>query len=171
MSNYTVIKRAPYKGLLKVCKPVVDIPQAHDWMVQMSRIVHRDKLEGLSANQIGINKQAFVTNVRGDGMRFYINPTLTITDYDMIGYNEQCASYPRNHKRRQRYTHVIVDFFNWGGERVVVDTMHQKYRPDVALRLSARIQHEMEHVNGINVRKVVSIADMTEEDVVSLTSM
>lgn len=147
-----ITQRAPYKGLLSICSPIHNIKAEQDWIVQLTRLVIKNELEGLSANQVGINKQVFVTNVSGDGIRIYINPILTITDYDQHQYEEYCASYPRTNVMRYRYSHIILDYLSFSGESDIVDTTDHKYNRDAALRLSARIQHEMEHLYGLDVR-------------------
>ena len=158
MKPLAIKQRAPYDpGLFQVCTPVHDLPEARDWIVQLVRLVLLDDLEGLSANQVGINKQVFVTNVRGDGIRIYINPVLMITDYDQRIVWECCPSYPRTNSSRYRHNHVALDSFRFSGEREWTDTSDYKYDPVVALSLSARIQHEIEHLQGVNVRCELAI--------------
>jgi peptide deformylase len=153
MKPLHITQRAPYGGLLSICSPVQDLKKEQPWIVQLVRIVIHDELEGLSANQAGINKQVFVTNVRGDGIRVYVNPILTIIDFDQIEYEEFCKSYPRTDVPRTRHSHIMIDYLNFSGEPDVIDTTDPKYARDVGLRLSARIQHEMEHMYGLSVRE------------------
>jgi len=152
--SLAIKQRAPYDpGLFQVCRPVIDISNDKDWIVELVRIVLLEGIEGLSANQAGINKRVFVTNVRGDGIRIYINPILTIIDYDQHLVEESCHSYPRSTARRFRHNHVSLDALRFSGEREITDTTEDKYDPVVAIALAARIQHEMEHLRGINVRE------------------
>ena len=114
-SKYHITQRSPYKGLHSVCNPITDLPSEQGWLVQLGRMALKDKLLGLSANQLGITAQAFVTNVPGDGIRYYINPDLTVIDHDEFEYEEVCASYRRSTCDRLRYSHVIIDYHTFGG--------------------------------------------------------
>ena len=162
MKPLHVTQRAPYKGLLSICSPIHDVKAEQEWIVQLVRMVIHNELEGLSANQVGINKQVFVTNVRGDGMRIYVNPILTITDYDQSEFEEYCHSYPRTNVTRLRHAHVILDYLTFSGDQEILDTMNTKYARELAPRLSARIQHEMEHMYGLSVREDPEIGEGLE---------
>jgi peptide deformylase len=151
--------RAPYKHLLKKCEPVQDLEAAKPYIVDMVRLLVANKLEGLSANQCDWPYMVFVTNVKGDmGPRVFINPQVTVVDYDEEVYIERCASYPRNKKGvpRWRHAHVIVDAINYKNESFILDTTDPMYPDSVARRLSATIQHELEHLYGVDVRTTSS---------------
>lgn len=147
-----VQKREPYGSLYSLCSPIRNIEEERPWVVILIQYLLRNHLEGIAANQAGIEKQLFVTNVKGDGIRVYVNPIMTITDYDEEIVSEHCGSHPRSDVERYRHAHVLVDYLSMKGEREFLDTSDPKYPPRVAARLSARLQHEMEHLCGLNVR-------------------
>ena len=151
----TIRKRAPYGALLVPCEPVYDIPEARPWIVALASVLYANKLEGLSANQCGLPYRAFLTDVRGDGIRIFINPQITITDYDQEEIVEHCSSY-RAGTVRQRHAHVIIEAQNFSGEHFFLDTANLYLNPvrnkKAGWRLSAAIQHEMEHIDGLDVR-------------------
>jgi peptide deformylase len=104
----------------------------------------------------------FVTDVLGDGLRVYINPILTITDYDQAEVEECCHSYPRTDATRLRHKHIILDYLTFSGKSEILDTMDGKYSVDVARRLAVRIQHEMEHLYGLSVRDEPKVGEGLE---------
>lgn len=148
-------KRAPFGALLVPCEPVIDIPAARPWIVALASLVYKHKLEGLSANQCGLPYRAFLTDVRGDGFRFFINPQITITDYDQEEIVEHCSSY-RAGTPRLRHAHLIIEAQNFSGEHFFLDTsdmyLDKERNKKAGWRLSAAIQHEMEHLDGLDVR-------------------
>lgn len=160
-------KREPNGSLLTMCRPIQDVKAAQPFVVELVRQLLHNKLEGLSANQLGVSSQVFVTNVIGDGIRIFCNPILYIDDYDQEEIVEECASR-RITKERLRHQHVMVDALNFKGDRFVLRTLDYSHKPDVAFRLSARIQHEMEHMYGLCTRtepspEQTALADLLEQ--------
>lgn len=144
-------KRGPRGPLYTMCSPVEDMGAIRPLLLGMLKRLYDEGLYGLSANQCGETKQLFITDVPGDHIRVFINPVVTIVDYDMDEYEECCASYDRKRKR-ERHAHVIVDAINAKGERFVLDTSSPTYPDETGRRLAAQIQHEMEHLFGLDVR-------------------
>lgn len=159
MNILRIKQRGPRASLFNRCTPITDLESERDWILQLIRLVIKNELEGLSANQAGINKQVFVTDVRGDGIRIYINPTLTIIDFDQKLVRDKCFSYPSVPYKRYRHTSVIVEAQSFDGSGFILDTTESKYNGDVAIRLAARIQHEMEHMHGIDVLQEPNVGD------------
>jgi peptide deformylase len=149
MTKLKIRKRGPYGPLLLPCDNVESIKDARPWIVSLCNLVYTNKLEGLAANQCGINKRVFITDVRGDGFRIFINPTVTITDYDEIEVVEHCSSYRSSHTRN-RHTHLIIEAQNFCGDNIILDT-GALTNAAAGRRLSAAVQHEMEHLAGWNV--------------------
>lgn len=147
-----VKKRGPRSPLYSVCTPVDSVFEIRPLLLAMLRRVYLEGLDGLAANQCGEAKQLFITDVPGDHIRVFINPIVTIIDYDMEEQEEVCASYDRK-RTRLRHAHVIVDALNSKGERFVLDTSNHTYPNEAGRRLAARIQHEMEHLLGLDVRE------------------
>ena len=132
-----------------MCEPVEDIQEFRPVILGMVHYLYKHKLEGLSANECGYDKQVIVTNVPGDFIRILINPQMLILDYDMELVEERCASYTHPIKRH-RHAHVLVDALNLKGERVVMDTSAKTYGV-TGPKIAARLQHEMEHMLGLDV--------------------
>ncbi len=144
-------KRGDRGPLLTLCSPVDDIEEVYPFVMAMIKYVIDHKLDGLAANQVGLAKQIFVTDVPGDHIRVFINPIVTITDHDMEACEESCCSYTKE-RTRYRHAHIIVDHLNLKGERLILDSTSPAYPEAVMRVLAARVQHEMEHLLGLDVR-------------------
>lgn len=151
LEKLEIKKRGPRGPLYSLCSPVGDIEEIRPLVLAMLKRVYDEGLEGLAANQCGVNKQVFVTDVIGDYIRVFINPIVTIVDHDMDEYHEICASYDKA-RTRFRHGHVIVDATNFKGQRFILDTSSPQYPDETGRRLAARIQHEMEHMFGLDIR-------------------
>lgn len=150
-------KRGDRSLLYTLCSPVDDIEEVYPFVMAMIKYVIDHKLDGLAANQVGLAKQIFVTDVPGDHIRVFINPIVTITDHDMEPHEESCCSYMKG-RTRYRHAHVIVDHLNLKGERLILDSASPVYPEEVMVRLAARVQHEMEHLLGLEVRQEPDLA-------------
>lgn len=157
LKKIEIKKRGPRRPLYSLCTPVRHTDEVHDLVLSMIWRLRDEGLEGLSANECGEAKQLFITNVNGDGIRIYINPAVTIIDHDMDEHKEICASYDKA-RTRFRHGHVIVEATNFKGQRFVLDTSNPVYPDDVGRRLAARIQHEMEHMFGMDIRDEPDLA-------------
>lgn len=71
---------------------------------------------GLSANQIGINKQVAVVNVDGNLLTF-INPKVTAVSDDRLLYTEGCLSIPGKVLTTVRHKSITVECLNWANPR------------------------------------------------------
>lgn len=147
--NLRIRKRAPRGALLVPCQPVEDIEAARPWIVALAKLLYTNRLEGLAANQCDLPYRAFLTDVRGDAIRIFINPSVTIVDYSKEEVVERCSSY-NDTSTRYRYAHVIIEATNFSGEDFVLNTATLTNEP-AGRRLSAAIQHEMEHLGGCDV--------------------
>lgn len=157
LKRIEIKKRGPRRGLYSLCTPVRDRDEVHDLVIAMIQRLRHEGLDGLSANQCGENKQLFITDVDGDGIRIYMNPVVTIIDHDMDEHLEICASYDKA-RTRFRHGHVIVEATSFKGQQFFIDTSSSIYPDAVGRRLSARIQHEMEHLFGMDIRDEPDVA-------------
>jgi peptide deformylase len=157
LQKIEIKKRGPRVALYSLCSPVHNNAEVHDLVLAMIHQLRDEGLDGLSANECGVNKQLFITDVPGDHIRIFINPVVTVVDHDMDEHLEVCASYDKA-RMRFRHNHVIVDATNFKGERFLVDTSSPVYPEDVGRRLAARIQHEMEHMFGMDIRDEPDVA-------------
>ena len=116
---------------------------------------------GLAANQVGIDAQVAVVNVREPLV--LINPKI-ISKETPITYYEGCLSYPGKGVSTQRYRDVIVEtaqaesgWYFSGAPSLNDDSKgsweKEKSKDDDNLRLleSICVQHEIDHLNGITV--------------------
>jgi len=114
---------------------------------------------GLAANQVGIDAQVAVVNVREPLV--LINPKIISKEVEMPFY-EGCLSYPGKGVNTNRYRDVIIsteqsesDWY-FSGAQVPKDgkgswEKEQSNHEDAQLRVleSVCVQHEIDHLNGI----------------------
>ena len=114
---------------------------------------------GLAANQVGINAQVAVVNVREPLV--LINPKI-IEKHNEIPFYEGCLSYPGKGIHTKRYRDVIVQTaqsesgWYFSGAEQPTDgkgswEKEQSKKQDAELRTleSVCVQHEIDHLNGI----------------------
>ena len=114
---------------------------------------------GLAANQVGIDAQVAVVNVREPLV--LINPKIIKKEHE-IPFYEGCLSYPSKGVHTKRYRDVIIQtaqsesgwYFSGAGD--VVDNARgswevERKTKDQELRIleSVCIQHEIDHLNGV----------------------
>ena len=114
---------------------------------------------GLAANQVGIDAQVAVVNVREPLV--LINPKIVSKEVE-IPFYEGCLSYPSKGVHTKRYRDVIIQtaqsesgwYFSGAGD--VVDNARgswevERKTKDQELRIleSVCIQHEIDHLNGV----------------------
>ena len=114
---------------------------------------------GLAANQVGIDAQVAVVNVREPLV--LINPKIISKEVE-IPFYEGCLSYPGKGVNTKRYRDVIIsteqsesDWY-FSGAQVPKDgkgswEKEQSNHEDAQLRVleSVCVQHEIDHLNGI----------------------
>ena len=114
---------------------------------------------GLAANQVGINAQVAVVNVREPLV--LINPKIIQKEHE-IPFYEGCLSYPGKGVHTKRYRDVIIsteqsesDWY-FSGAETPTDTKgswekEQGKKQDAELRTleSVCVQHEIDHLNGV----------------------
>ena len=113
---------------------------------------------GLSAPQIGVSMQIFITEVTESHFRLagptrrnaqeievvplkvFINPKLKIIDYGVTRFNEGCVSTAFLEAEVPRYKEVLITGLNANAET------HEWHAKNWAARIA---QHEMDHLNVI----------------------
>ena len=114
---------------------------------------------GLAANQVGIDAQVAVVNVREPLV--LINPKIISKEVE-IPFHEGCLSYPGKGVNTKRYRDVIIsteqsesDWY-FSGAQVPKDgkgswEKEQSNNEDAQLRVleSVCVQHEIDHLNGV----------------------
>ena len=114
---------------------------------------------GLAANQVGIDAQVAVVNVREPLV--LINPKIISKEHE-IPFYEGCLSYPGKGVHTKRYRDVIISTeqsesgWYFSGAESPSDgkgswEKEQSKKQDAELRLleSVCVQHEIDHLNGV----------------------
>ena len=115
---------------------------------------------GLAANQVGIDAQVAVVNVREP--LALINPKYIARENEII-YGEGCLSFPNRAIRTKRYRDIVISTeqseANWyfsGVEensdgKSVWDKGNMNQDRENRLLESVCVQHEIDHLNGITI--------------------
>ncbi len=115
---------------------------------------------GLASNQVGIDAQVAVVNVREP--LILINPKIIHKEFE-INYYEGCLSYPGKGIHTKRYRDIIISTeqseSNWyfsGAEensegKSGWDKGNMRQDRDMRILESICIQHEIDHLNGITI--------------------
>ena len=114
---------------------------------------------GLAANQVGIDAQVAVVNVREPLV--LINPKIVSKEVE-IPFYEGCLSYPGKGVHTKRYRDIIISTdqsesgWYFSGASDIVDNARgswevERKTKDQELRIleSVCIQHEIDHLNGV----------------------
>jgi len=112
-----------------------------DLIERMFMIVQEHDALGLAANQVGIATRVIVCNVRGQRFEL-INPEIIKANFGRSKLKEGCLSFPEIIAKKVRWNRIVVRGFdkNWN-------------KREFRLKgLAARcVQHEIDHLNGINI--------------------
>ena len=115
---------------------------------------------GLAANQVGIDAQVAVVNVREPLV--LINPKIK-DQWDKIDYYEGCLSYPKRGLHTKRYKNIIIkteqEESGWyfSGAETTQESKgsweEEGKKQDQEQRILEAIcvQHEIDHLNGITI--------------------
>ena len=113
---------------------------------------------GLAANQVGIDAQVAVVNVREPLV--LINPKILSKEVE-IPYYEGCLSYPKKGVHTKRYRDIVVsteqseaDWYFSGAEensdgKSGWDKGNMKQDQENRILESVCVQHEIDHLNGL----------------------
>ena len=156
MANYDkmAVLSGGCKSILSPCEEVGDIDtEVREFIPYLIRTMRREDGMGICANQVGINKAVFITNVPGDHIRIFINPQVIETSGVEIAAREGCLSFQGKVIHRQRKRHAIIRALNLKGEQFILDSRYKMYPANVSMLLSVCLQHEMDHINGIDMRE------------------
>ena len=115
---------------------------------------------GLAANQVGVDAQVAVVNVREPLV--LINPKYIKKENEII-YGEGCLSFPNRAMRTKRYRDIIISTeqseANWyfsgveesSGGKSGWDKGDMKQDQELRLLEAVCVQHEIDHLNGITI--------------------
>ena len=138
----------------------VSVEEGMEIATELFRILNkRGDGIGLAANQVGIDAQVAVVNVREPLV--LINPKIISKEVE-IPFHEGCLSYPNKRVNTKRYRDVIIsteqsesDWY-FSGAQVPKDgkgswEKEQSNNENAQLRVleSVCVQHEIDHLNGV----------------------
>ena len=113
---------------------------------------------GLAANQVGIDAQVAVLNVREPII--LINPKIE-EQWDEIDFYEGCLSYPKKGIHTKRYKNIIVKsahlesgmYFSGVESSKGKGSWEESAKQDQEERLleAVCVQHEIDHLNGMTI--------------------
>jgi len=128
---------------------------------------------GLAANQVGIDAQVAVVNVREP--LILINPKY-VSKGSEIPYYEGCLSFKGKSVNTKRYDSVIVkteqDESSWyfsgapnpsDGKGSWEKTQQNKHDQELRLLEAICVQHEIDHLNGVTIMDRQMVTTITKE--------
>ena len=128
---------------------------------------------GLAANQVGIDAQVAVVNVREPII--LINPKY-VSKGSEIPYYEGCLSFKGKSVNTKRYDSVIVkteqDESSWyfsgapnpsDGKGSWEKTQQNKHDQELRLLEAICVQHEIDHLNGVTIMDRQMVTTITKE--------
>ena len=140
----------PDPVLNQVAKPVEkvddDIRALLDNMLETMYNAHGI---GLAANQVGVLKRVIVVDVEQDENKPHtpgnpikmVNPELVTTSQELFTYQEGCLSWPQQYGDVDRPKTITVKYLDEQGKEQTMEADGL---------LATCIQHEIDHINGIN---------------------
>ena len=136
------------------CTEVTDIDaEVRELVSCLIRVMRKEGGIGITANQIGSNKAVMILNIPGDYIHVCINPVIRSVSGRDLKTKEGCLSYPgKLLTAPNRKRHVSLHALNLKGEQFILDTTDDIYTPKVSALLSVCIQHEIDHINGRDMR-------------------
>jgi peptide deformylase len=93
---------------------------------------------GLSAPQIGVRKNVFVTNVDGK-LQYFINPRITRSD-GSITSREGCLSFPNVFELIDRFNEITIE---------AIDVDGREFNAELSGPDAVVAQHEFDHLSGV----------------------
>ena len=128
---------------------------------------------GLAANQVGIDAQVAVVNVREPLV--LINPKILSKEVE-IPFYEGCLSYPGKGVNTKRYRDVVIsteqsesDWYFSGAQNPIdgkgswEKTQQNKNDAEMRLLETICVQHEIDHLNGVTIMDRQMVTTITKE--------
>ena len=132
--------------LQTICEEVSSIEEGEEIGAQLLKVLAESKNGiGLAANQIGINKQVCVVNVKKPIV--LINPRIVEQSEDTFVFPEGCLSFPNKHIRTNRFVSVVVEADNHEGQ---LSFSADSSEVDDAFECAC-VQHEIDHLDGVTM--------------------
>lgn len=102
-----------------------------------------DQGVGLSGNQVGVLKRVIVVDLGRDYQKeplFMANPEIVSLSDDLISIQDGCLSVPDTYAKTNRADNITVQY---------LDRQNQRQELSASGLLSACLQHEIDHLNGV----------------------
>jgi peptide deformylase len=136
---------APHPVLRARCRPVThaDDDQVRDLVARMFGAMYRAPGIGLAAPQVGVTLRLAIVDLMPDEKKapiVLINPEVVAESDELAGREEGCLSLPNQYAEVIRPARVKVRFTDIAGAR-------RELEADGLL--SACLQHEIEHLDGV----------------------
>lgn len=121
--------------------------QLHDWFLRMVKTAVENKGIGLSANQIGINKNLIVIQTDDKNFKCFVHPTYTIKPESQKGIQDEgCLSVPKYSFPVERETVISASWCEFDESNELI------WKNEILTDMSARIwQHETDHLNNTSI--------------------
>jgi peptide deformylase len=142
----------PNPFLESVAQPVVSFDGIASFVDEMAQLMYLGNGVGLAAPQVGDLRQILLIDPSGGDraleFRAMVNPIIEFKSSDMLVDSEGCLSLPGLRIDVPRSTSVVVKYFDLDGSG----------KRESFTGFPARIvQHELDHLNGITLRKKLRI--------------
>lgn len=127
--------------ILKVeCEPVTVINGDTQTLIEfMSDIMYKNNGIGLAAPQVGVPMRIIMFDVDKKGLIVVINPVITLNKEEFFSL-ESCLSIPKFEGKVKRKQSVYLEGIDRYEKPINIEAMDL---------LSACIQHEIDHLNGV----------------------
>ena len=117
-----------------------DPAEVGDLIKRMFKAMYAEEGIGLAAVQVGWPLRIFITKVKDDRERVYINPEVVATSIEEQTSEEGCLSIPGVRADVTRPARVAVQATGLNG---------RAFRVNAEGLLARAIQHELDHLNGV----------------------
>ena len=125
---------------LRARSELTDPAAVRDLVRRMFETMYGEDGIGLAAVQVGRPLRVFVTKVKDDRERVYVNPEIVETSIEQETAEEGCLSIPGVHADVTRSARVSVQATGLNG---------RTFRLNASGLLARAIQHEIDHLNGV----------------------
>lgn len=143
-----------YAGTLDVDfedeKEIRTIKQA---IPRMKKTMRLETGVAIASVQVGLRQRFFVLDNRLFGLEddVYCNPEILAVSEPTFRMKEGCLSHPDTTFHRDRHPHLTLRYQDIKGNTKVLDT--RKAKNSIYKQILAQaFQHEMDHLNGLDVR-------------------
>lgn len=140
---------APDPVLKQVAKPVEKVDdEIRTLLNNMLESMYNAHGIGLAANQVGVLKRVIVVDVEQDRGNHIpgkpikmVNPEILTSSPEISVYQEGCLSFPQQFSDVERPAEITVRYLDENGKQQEIKASGL---------LATCIQHEIDHINGIN---------------------